>query len=318
MKRLLLFLTPLLLCADDPNRVTKLVETMRQLTFAGDQPAVGRLVPTLIHELAMPHAEGALAWNQIGVYHVGQGNSAEAERAYRRGIRLVEQTGTDRGTLALLLVNLGELYLEAGGRAEQALTIVKRALKRAEESHGSDSEELSNFIYVLGAAQSQCGNRRDARRQFERALVLAGQSKDGKIRRGLILANLAVLRAEDKEWNEARDIILQALALLEQNLGVAHPELVPTYLNLARIQRQFKRWDLAGTALERARVITETQLGPEHRYMVGILQSSSFVLKKTGRRSEAREQARRAKLIAASLPRVVAGETLIHVSELRR
>jgi hypothetical protein len=36
MKRLMVFLTPLLLYADDPNRVAKLVETMRQLTFAGD------------------------------------------------------------------------------------------------------------------------------------------------------------------------------------------------------------------------------------------------------------------------------------------
>jgi tetratricopeptide (TPR) repeat protein len=314
----MLFVTPLLLCADDTDGVTKLVETMRQLTFAGDQAAVGRLVPTLIHELAMPHPQGALAWNQIGVYHAVQGNFAEAERAYRRGMRFVEQSGPDRGTLALLLLNLGELYLEAGGRAGLAETIVRRALKLAEQSYDSDSEELSNFIYVLGAAQNQSGNRRDARRQFERALLIAGKSRDGKIRRGLILANLAVLRAEDKQWTEARDITLHALALLGQNLGEAHPELVPAYLNLARIQRQFKQWDLASTALERARVITETQLGREHRYMVVILESSSFVLRKTGRRSEAREQARRAKLIAASLPRAKAGETWIHVSDLRR
>ena len=247
-----------------------------------------------------------------------QGNSAEAERAYRRGIRLVEQAGTDRGTLALLLLNLGELYLQAGGRAGQAVTILTRALKLAEKSYVSDSEELSNFIYVLGAAQKQSGNRRDAQSQFERALLIAGTSRTGEIRRGSILANLAVLRAEDKQWNEAKDTTLQALALLEQNLGETHPELIPAYLNLARIQAQFKRWDLASTALERARVITETQLGPEHRYMVVILESSSFVLKKTGRRSEAREQARRAKLIATSLPRATAGETWVHVSDLQR
>ena len=116
MKHLMLFLTPLLLCAYDPDRVTDLVETMRQLTFAGDQDAVGRLVPTLIHELATPHPQGALAWNQIGVYHAVQGNSDEAEHAYRRGIRLVEPAGTDRGTLALLLLNLGQLVLDTGGR----------------------------------------------------------------------------------------------------------------------------------------------------------------------------------------------------------
>ncbi|HYI93234.1 MAG TPA: tetratricopeptide repeat protein [Bryobacteraceae bacterium] len=318
MKRLMLFLTPLLLCADDPDRVTDLIETMRQLTFAGDQPAVGRLVPKLMHEIAMPHPQGALAWNQIGVYHAIQGNASEAERAYRRGVQILEQEGTDRSALALLLLNLSELYLQAGGRATQATTIVRRALKLAEESYGPDSQELSNFIYVLGAAQKQSGNRRDARREFERALLIVGKSTDAEIRRGLILANLAVLCAEDKQWNEARDTTLQAVVLLEQNLGPGHAELVPVYLNLAKIQMQFKRWDLASAALERARMTTETQLGPEHSYMVFILESSAFILMKTGRRSEAKEQAQRAKSIAASLPRAKAGEAWIHVSDLQR
>jgi tetratricopeptide (TPR) repeat protein len=316
--RLMLLLTPLLLCAAEPDRITKLVESMRQSTFDGDQAAVGRLLPALLHELATSHPQGALAWNQIGVYHAVQGDFAEAERAYRKGIRLAEQAGADRGTLALLLLNLGGLHLEAGGRAGQAVTIVNRALELAEESYEADSVELSNFIYALGAAQSQSGKRRDARRQFDRALLVAGTSRAGKIRRGLILANLAVLHAEDRQWTEARGTILQAIALLEENFGATHPQLVPAYLNLARIQREFKRWDLAIAALERARVITETQLGPQHRYMVAILEASAFLLRKTGRRSEAREQERRARSIAASLPNVKAGETWIHVSDLRR
>ena len=311
-----------LLCAagsaDDSDLITQLVETMRKLSFAGDHLAAGRLVPELVHELAKPHAQAALAWNQIGVYHAVQGNFLEGERAYRRGIRLAEQAGNDRGTLALLLLNLGELYLEAGRPAGDAARILTRALNLAEQTYDAKSEELSNFIYVLAAAQNQCGNRKGALALFERALLIAGSSTDGTLRRGLILANLAVVRAEDGQWYEAKDASLQSIGLLEQNLGVAHPELVPAYLNLARIHRHFKRWDLASSALERARVITETQLGSQHRYMVAILESSAFVLRKTGHRSEAREQARRASLIAASLPRAKAAETWIDVSDLRR
>lgn len=320
MKLSLLILTPMLLCADvPPDRVTDLVETMRQLTFAGNQHAVGLLVPALIQVLAKPHPQGALAWNQIGMYHAVQGNFTEAEHAYRRGIHLAEQAGTGGGTLALLLLNLGQLYLDAEASAGQAESIVRRALRLAEESYGASSVELASFIYVLGVAQNRSGNRKEARKQFERALLLAaGPTIDGRIRRGLILANLAVLHAEDKRWNEAEDAILQALALLEQNFGVAHPGLVPAYINLARIHRQFKRWDRANLALQRARAITETQLGPGHSYMVVILLESAFVSKKTGRPSEAREQARRAKSIAASLPRSSIGETWIHVSALTR
>lgn len=310
----------MLLCADaSQDRVTELVEDMRRLTFAGDQRAAGRLVPPLVEALAKPHPQAGLAWNQIGFYHAVQGNAVEAELAYLRGIRLVEaQPGNDRDTLALLLLNLGQLYLKAGGRAKQAEAILRRSVKLAEELYDSHSDELANFTYVLGVALNQAGNRSEARRHMERALLLVGQSTDGNIRRGIILANLAVLRAEEKQWNGARDTILQAIALLEQNLGAAHPDLVPVYLNLARIQEQLKQWDSASTALEKAREITETQLGPSHHYMVAILASSASVLRKTGRHSEAREQARRAKSITAALPRAAVGETWVHISDLRK
>jgi tetratricopeptide (TPR) repeat protein len=317
IKLFLLLIAPALLYSERPDRVTKLVETMRQLTFAGDQFAVGRLVPELIHELANPHPQAALGWNQIGVYHAVQGNFAEAEIAYQRGIRLVERAATGRETLALLLLNLSELYLDAGSRVGQAEKIVRRALNLAEELYAADAARLSHFVYALAVAQNQAGNRRGARSLFQRALLLAGQTGDGKFERGLILANLAVLLAEDKHWQEARETILQAIDSLKQTIGVAHPQLVPTYLNLARIERHFKHWDLAIAALERARVITETQLGPEHGYMVGILESSAFVLRKTGRHSEAKEQARRAKRIASSLQRSTVGTAWIHVADLR-
>lgn len=318
MKCLLLFFTPLLVWAGEPDSVTDLVERLRQLTFAGDQAAVARLLPELIGKLAEPNPHGALAWNQIGVHHAVQGNFIEAERAYRRAIALAEPVGAGRATLALLLLNLGQLYLESGGRASQAERILRRAFSLAEEAYDENSEELFNFICVLAVARNQAGDRSGARVLFERGLRIVEHSKDRTFQRGVLLANLAVLRAEEKQWNDAREKTLQALALLELNLGKAHPELIPTYINLAKIQRHFKRWDLASAALERARAITDTQLGPKHRYMVTILELSSVILSKTGRRSEAREQARRAKSIAASLPRAIVGETWVHVSELQR
>jgi tetratricopeptide (TPR) repeat protein len=317
VKLFILLLVPMLLCSERPDRVTELVETMRQLTFAGDQLAVGRLVPELIKELRKPHPQAPLAWNQVGIYHAVQGNFAESEIAYQRGIRLVERTETGRETLALLLLNLSELYLDFGGRVEQAEKIMRRALNLAEDLYLADPVKLSQFVYALAVARNQAGDRTGARALFQRALLLAAQTGGGNIQRGLILANLAVLLAEDKQWQEAREMILQALSSLEQALGVAHPQLVPTYINLARIERQFKRWDLAMVALERARVVTETQLGPQHGYMIGILESTAFVLRKTGRHSEAKEQARRAKLLASLLHHAPVGNTWVDVADLR-
>jgi tetratricopeptide (TPR) repeat protein len=230
---------------------------------------------------------------------------------------LVERTETGRETLALLLLNLSELYLDSGGRVGHAEKILRRALELADDLYDTDPVKLSQFVYALAVARNQAGDRMGARGLFQRALLLAARTGGANIQRGLILANLAVLLAEDKQWQEAREMILQALFSLEQALGVAHPQLVPTYLNLARIERQFKRWDLALAALERARVVTETQLGPEHGYMIGILESTAFVLRKTGRHSEAKEQARRAKLLASLLQRPSVGNTWVDVADLR-
>ena len=321
MKLLTVFLTLFLLSADGSDRVTDLVETMRRLTIAGDQPAVGHLVPVLIRELAtphpIPHPMAALAWNQIGVYHATQGQIAEAERAYQRGIRLSEHAGTGGSELALLLLNLGELYLQSGATPSHTEAILRRASKLVAESFGPGASELANFLYMLGAVRMQAGHRKDARTYFERALVVAGETRDGQVRRGIILANLGVLSTQEGQWSQAKDTIASAVTLLEQNLGVGHPELVPCHLNLSRIYAQLKQWDLAAAAVERARVITETRLGPDHGYMVAVLESSAFVLRKTGRRAEAKEQARRAKSIAAALPRATAGGTWIHLSDLR-
>lgn len=71
------------------------VGTTRLLASAVDQPAGGRLVPTLILK------KGALT---CGLTTPCRGNSAETERAYRDGIRLVEPPGTGCGTPGCICV----------------------------------------------------------------------------------------------------------------------------------------------------------------------------------------------------------------------
>jgi len=318
MKQFVLLLTPLLLCAEFPDRVSDLVESMRKLTFAGDQAAVGRLVPILIGELAKPHPKAALAWNQIGAYEVTQGNFIEAERAYKRGIQLLEQAGIIDGDLALLQLNLGELYVQTGGRPGLAEALLRHALKVATMTYGPDAPQLAYYIYGLGLARLQSGDPKDAREHFERALMFPSEGRDGKIGRGIILANLAVVFAQDKNWNQARDTMSEAVSLLEQNFPPGHPDLVPTYLNLSTIHQHLKQWDSAGAALEKARAIVVTRLTPEHRYMSAVLNAQAQVLKKLGRRSEARELSRRAKALSALQANDPAASSWVHISDLKK
>ena len=213
-------------------------------------------------------------------------------------------------------MNLGELYL-AAGRPGQAEDVLRRALTLATTTIGPDAPDLANYIYVLGVSRMQQGDRKDARQHFERALMLASETRDGKIRRGIILGNLAVLYGRDKQWRQAKDALFKAVPLLEQNFASGHADLISFYINLAAIHEHFKEWDLACASLEKARVVVVTRLRPEHLYMPAILDAQAEIVKKLGYRSEAKELSRRARAIAASQPRDLADESSVHISDLK-
>lgn len=312
----IVLLFPLLLDAAQPDRLTDLVEEMRQLTFAGDHGAVGRLLPVVLEELAKPHPKAPIAWNQIGVYFHTQGDYAEAERAYQRGVRLLVKEGSSPGGLELLNLNLASLYLEAGRRPAHAEVLCRLALKQAIKIYGPGSPELANFLYTLAVARQQQGDREDARRYFQQALDLAGDSREGKLRQGFILANLAVLLSQDKQWIQAKDSLLQSIALFEPLLGPSHPDLVPTHLNLARAYEHLKQWTPASASVATAREISETRLSPDHPLMAEILATSASILRKTGHGREARDLSRRAKAVLAAQPKDAASQARVHVADL--
>ena len=313
-----ILLLPLLLKAAEPDRLTSLVEEMRQLTYAGNHQAAGRLVPVLLGELAKPHPQAASGWNQIGVYLHTLGDHAGAEHAYQRGIQLVQKEQDTSGDLAsLLLLNLASLYLETGRRPAHAELISRRALRMAIEQYGPASPQLVNFLCTLGAARQQQGDGQNARLYYQQALDLADKNSEGRLSRGVILASLGVLSARDKEWTQARDLLLQSIQTTEHVLGKSHPESVRAHINLARVYEHLQQWIPASANLKSAREITEAKLDPHHPLMVEILVTSASILRKTGHRREARDLSRRAKEIMAALPKDSAANTWIHAADLR-
>ena len=317
MKLAAFFLIPFLLGSAPPDRLTTLLDEMERLTLAGDQAAVGRLVPAVLEDLAKPHMMATIAWNQVGVYFQTQGKFLEAERAYQRGIRLCEKEAV--GGLEILLLNLAGLYLQAGQRPAHAEVVCRRALKQAIEVYGPGSPELADFHYMLGAARQQQGDRADARRFFQQALDLADDRSEGKYSQGLIRGHLAHLSILDKQWIQARDSLLQSIALMESS-GLLYPDLVMvrTYLHLARAYEGLKQWTLASASVARARQITETRLSPDHPLMAEILRACASILRKTGHGSEARDLSRRAAAIAKAQPQDFAWQARVHIADLKQ
>ena len=307
---------PFLLAAAPPDRLADLIGQMRQLLLAGDQAAVGHLVPDLLEELAKPNPRAAIAWSQVGTYFQNQGDYGQAEQAYQRGIRLAEKEGNSAGDLEILLFNLASLYQATGQRPAHTELLCRRALKNAIALYGPRSPELTDFLSALGAARLQLGDRKDARRLYQQALDLAGDSSEGRVRLGFVYGNLGVLSALDRQWIDAKESFLQSIALVEALLGPSHPDLVRTHLNLAVVYAQLKQWTLASASVARAREITEARLGDSHPLMADILTTSASIMRKTGHGREARDLDRRAKAITDAQPKNPASSAWIHAADL--
>lgn len=283
------------------DHVWTLVSKMHELNESGDQASIAKLVPELLNEVGKPGCCGNadLAWNQLGVYYARQGDFDRAEKAFERGIRLAEKTPGHEGELSLLLLNLAELDLEIGGRPGRANAVAKRASELAAAIHGPDSPVMANFHIVSAATLQQTGDRSGARKHYENALALMSGA-DVISRKGIVLGSLAVMAAEDQQWNTARKDCIQAIALLTQAHGPDHPNLIRPHLNLARIHIGLKEWEPAAVHAGEARRITEQRLHVNHPDMVEILSTLSQIAKRTHRKDEAKELARRAKEIATA------------------
>lgn len=306
---------PVLFQVAPPDRLTELTEELRQFTIRGDHQAAGRLIPSLMHEIAKGQPEAAaLAWNQAGVYFAAQGDYAEAERAYLKALRIAERQKDNSHGQLLVMANLATLYLETG-RPVLAEHFSRRSLVRAQEGDSPSLPESSSSYYLLGAARLQQGDTREGRKYLVQALELADRSGDPERLRGEVLMNLAALERTERNWDRARDLFLQALAITESSMGSSHPYVIRIHLNLGRIYEQLKQWEKASASLARAREITELRLGPGHLLMAEILKSTASVLRKTGHGREGRQLRRQADAIAKAQPKD-SGTVSVHVSEL--
>jgi tetratricopeptide (TPR) repeat protein len=314
----ILFSFVILLRSAQADPLATLIEEMRQCTETGDYSAAGRLLPALLDELAKPQPRAGSGWNQVGVYYHTQHNHAAAENAYLRGIRLIQKEDPAVADHPLLLLNLATVYLQMGGRPAQAEILARRALTLAESLYGSTSPALANFLYTIGAARLQQNDYKEARHYFQRALASVDDTRYSTIRRGAILSTLAVLCAIEKQWIEARDLLLQSIQLMESVLGSQHPDLVRSYLNLTYVYRHFEQWPQAYSSVTRARQITEAHFGSGHPLMIDNLEMAAFILRKSGRTREARDLRRRAKAIAQTLPNDPGARSSIHIADLAR
>jgi tetratricopeptide (TPR) repeat protein len=223
------------------------------------------------HQAAVTMAEAAVsaapemgaAWVALGQAHKFSGQAEEAERAYRRAVRL-------DGMNALARIGLGELMI-ASRRPEEAVVEYDLALRR--------QPALVAAHMGMGHALAAQGRNEDALERYRQALALRPRLAEAEFAAGFVLARLGRVKEAEARYRRAlllrpdfaaawmnlgsllreqgREVFAEAALLRAVEL---RPDLVAGWVNLAILERERCRPEAAEAHLRRAFALNPEQI----------------------------------------------------------
>jgi tetratricopeptide (TPR) repeat protein len=233
-------------------------------------------------------------YNLAALYH-RQWRLSEAERLHRRALELIEhESGPLSLDVAQSLNDLGAVYRSLG-KHSQAIGVLERAVGILD---GKPSSELTvTTLNNLGAAYYEIGQVVQSEDVVRRALAIAESGQHGGGEVPYLMSALGRQHFARKQYADAETAHRRAISLLAGMHGVQHPDYAIALSNLAAVYQKQKRFPDAVPLLESAIEILEASVGRDASVLGVPLDSYSEVLRSLGRKSEAREVARRAKAI---------------------
>ncbi|HLJ51433.1 MAG TPA: tetratricopeptide repeat protein [Bryobacteraceae bacterium] len=242
----------------------------------------------------------SMTLNRIGIAATHLGRYPVAEKAFLRGIRLIEQRQGDRFPLALLLGNLGSVYFLEGNRNKEAEQLKRRALDLALSVVGPNHPDTGNLFLGLAILELQTHRMPEAQAHLESALAaLENSPPEYATHLAAAFHNFAHLAASRERYSEAIAKYEKSIALFEQNLRPDHPSLTYPLTGLASVYIKTDQAALALPLLDRALRIAESAYDKDHPVLANVLSLYAAALKKAGRKTEAQVMASRAATIAA-------------------
>lgn len=188
----------------------------------------------------------------------------------------------DPAELSAVLNRLG-LLLGRQGRREEAAPLLGRALSLREAAFGPEHPRVAEALYNAATFRAG-GGLAEAEAMLRRALAIVERLEEGRGRdQGApragdatpgealdpalgpsILHNLAVLREEQGDAQEAAALYERALAGREALVGPSHPGLRPALVRLARLRHAAGQPTAALPLYERALALALAEHGPGH------------------------------------------------------
>jgi len=234
-----------------------------------------------------PHLAAALS--ALAANYDNLGRYADAERTYRRAMRMVADTqGRHSQDYATLETNLAASFTHRGDslKGEALLT---DAIATLESFEPRDEERLALARDGLGAVQLARHKYDEAGMLFEQVLAAFRKSSQSwQCRAAIAMNNLAVVRGFQGRQPEGVDLLKQALAESEASLGKDHPIILRTLNNLAVGLAALGQFEEAEAVSQRAITLAEKTLGRQHPVYGEVLANYAAVLRKGGHKAAAK------------------------------
>ena len=239
------------------------------------------------------HPDVANVLNHIGGAHVDCGDYAEAERAYRRAVAIMEPLGGEPDLDCIrvqALTNLGSLHRMRGnyGAAEPVL---RRALQEAEKCFGADSVDVSTVLNDLGVLYKYMNRFAKAERCYQRALGILEGRAEGDVSllnsMATIYHNLGGLEHERGRFARGEPFARKSMEIRRRAVGEDHPALAADMAALAGLLDAQGKFDEAEALYGQALEVFRRVYGEEHYELAVTFNNLAAIADSKGNSAEA-------------------------------
>jgi tetratricopeptide (TPR) repeat protein len=228
------------------------------------------------------------ASNALANMYDALGQFADAEVQYRRALKAAaESAGTSSPEYALVLGNIGTVYVETGQSASGE-KLMREALGIYAACDPPDQLRIAIAKNAVAEVLSVNGKYKEAETLLTEALPVLEKNPDIWGETSIAINNLGVARFSLGKHDDARQLLRRALAMMEEHTGPDHPMLARTLNNLASLEARTGHREESGKCLRRALDIAERRLGPEHPVYAAILGNYAAFLRQGGEKSQAK------------------------------
>jgi eukaryotic-like serine/threonine-protein kinase len=240
------------------------------------------------------HANLANSLSDMGVMSRQLNRLEDAERYYRMSMEATPIEDRDGVGYAVLISNRGML-MEALGKVEEGIPLMREALAISDRLQGPDSLQSINFrgnlAYLLITAGRPEEGASEMRRALDSSVRNAGESHTTSL---ILMNNLGKMLQDQGKYGEGLALYERAIGVYAASRAPNDPGVIPPMVNRIACLNELGRSDEALSSAEQLIETARTRSGEKSFDFCNAHQAKATTLERLGRLTEAEAFFRRA------------------------